>query len=149
MSSGLTERIRAELARRHWSQRELARRARMSHTTVSKVLSGRLAPSYEFCRAIAAHNEKTGVAAETKMAKALKATDPLTGLIVAATLVLPSKKMADLKAGSVSKRYKEKSFAANASREIMLTIEEIGLKLDEFFELALEAMQEISGELGL
>jgi len=53
MSSGLAERIRAELTRRHWSQRELARQARMSHTTVSKVLSGRLAPSYEFCRAVA------------------------------------------------------------------------------------------------
>jgi len=50
---GLAELLTRQLDRRGWSQRELARRARMSHTTVSKVLSGRLAPSYEFCRAVA------------------------------------------------------------------------------------------------
>jgi len=45
--------INDKLTEKNWSQRELARRAQISHTTVSKVLSGQLKASYEFCEIIA------------------------------------------------------------------------------------------------
>jgi len=42
----------------------------------------------------------------------------LTGLIVAATLVLPSKKLADLTVDSVLKRFKEKSLPKEQEEKI-------------------------------
>ena len=86
---------------------------------------------------------------ETLLDKALFCADPLTGLIVAAALVRPDKKLASVEAKSVRKRYKEKSFAAGASREQIALCSEIGLELDEFFELGLAAMQGIASDLGL
>ncbi len=99
--------------------------------------------------AILAHNEALGVTRETKLDKALFCTDPLTGLITAAALVRPDKKLASVEAKSVRKRFKEKSFAAGANREQIATCVEIGLVLDEFIELGLKAMQAVSRELGL
>ena len=75
--------------------------------------------------------------------------DPLTGLIVASVLVLPSKKLLDLNYQSVLKRIKEKSFARGANREAIKSCSEIGLALDEFVSLGLKAMQEIAIDLEL
>lgn len=99
--------------------------------------------------AIKAHNEETGKKRETKLEKAIYCADPLTGLIVAATLVLPSKNLADLKVKSVLKRFKENHFARGANREIISKCSELGLTLEEFVEIGLKAMQEISSDLGL
>ena len=99
--------------------------------------------------AIRAHNPLTGKSRETLLEKAIFCADPLTGLIVAATLVLPSKKLADLAPNSVLKRFREKSFAAGVNREILATCSEIGLTLDEFVEIGLKAMQSIAFDLGL
>jgi predicted hydrolase (HD superfamily) len=100
---------------------------------------------------MAAHNWKnTGVEPKTKMDWALFCGDSLTGLIVAATLVLPSKKLADLTVQNVLNRFKEKSFARGTRREdIALCQEKLGLTLEEFIEISLRAMQRISKELGL
>jgi predicted hydrolase (HD superfamily) len=81
--------------------------------------------------------------------KALFCADPLTGLIIAATLVRPDKKLVGLEARSVRKRFKEKGFAAGASREQISLCSELGLELDEFIELGVEAMKGIATELGL
>jgi predicted hydrolase (HD superfamily) len=76
--------------------------------------------------------------------------DSLTGLIVAATLVLPSRKLSDLTLESVLKRFKEKSFAKGTRREDLLLCEEkLGLKLEDFIAISLKSMQAKSGELGL
>jgi len=84
------------------------------------------------------------------MAKALYCVDPLTGLIVAATLVLPSKKINDLKTENVLNRFKEKHFAKGANREIIKKCEEyLNLPLEKFVEITLRAMQKISKDLGL
>lgn len=86
----------------------------------------------------------------TLMAKAVYACDELTGLIVACALVRPDKKLSSLTHDSVMKKFKEKSFAAGASREQIKTCEtELGINLDEFIQITLEAMQEKSKELGL
>lgn len=103
----------------------------------------------EIVEAVKTHNEAHGILPETQMAKALYCVDPLTGLIVAATLVLPSKKMADLTVENILNRFKEKSFAKGANREIILKCSEINLSLEKFVEICLGAMQGISTELGL
>lgn len=104
----------------------------------------------EICQAVKVHNETHGILPETLMEKALFTTDPLTGLIVAAALVLPSKKISDLTVENVLNRFKEKSFARGANREIIKKCEELlNLKLEDFIKIGLEAMQKISQDLGL
>jgi putative nucleotidyltransferase with HDIG domain len=103
----------------------------------------------DIARAILAHNETLGIPRETKLEKALFCADPLTGLITAAALVRPDKKLGSVEAKSVRKRFKEKSFAAGASREGIASCSELGMELEEFMELGLKAMQGISDELGL
>jgi putative nucleotidyltransferase with HDIG domain len=103
----------------------------------------------DIARAILAHNETLGIPRETKLEKALFCADPLTGLITAAALVRPDKKLGSVEAKSVRKRFKEKSFAAGASREGIASCSELGMELEEFMELGLKAMQCISDELGL
>lgn len=100
--------------------------------------------------AMAAHNDSTGVQPQNLMDWTIFMGDSLTGLIVAATLVLPSKKLAEVTPEMVLRRFKEKSFAKGTRREdIALCQEKIGLSLEEFVKISLEAMQKISGELGL
>lgn len=99
--------------------------------------------------AIKAHNEIHQLPRETLLAKALYAVDPLTGLIVAAALIHPEKKLAPLDVNFILNRFKEKSFARGANREQIKTCEEFGLSLEEFINIGLEAMKSISDELGL
>jgi len=103
----------------------------------------------EILDAILAHNEATGKIRETLIEKCLYAVDPLTGLIVASALVLPNKKLADVKTKSIIKRFKEPRFAAGANREAIKSIESVGLSLEQFIEIGLKAMQEINADLGL
>jgi putative nucleotidyltransferase with HDIG domain len=104
----------------------------------------------DFCEAVLTHNEAHGVEPKTLIAKALFCVDPLTGLIVAATLVLPSKKINDLKTESILKRFKEKAFARGANRENIAKCEEyLSLSLEKFMEIVLSSMKKISSELGL
>lgn len=86
---------------------------------------------------------------ESRMDRALYAVDPLTGLIVAAALMHPSKKIGAIDTAFVLNRFKEKRFAAGANREQIRTCEALGLSLEEFVGISLAAMQVISQELGL
>ncbi|RKZ00648.1 MAG: phosphohydrolase [Candidatus Hydrothermota bacterium] len=101
----------------------------------------------EILNAILAHAEKKPL--ESPIEKALYAVDPTTGFIVAAALMHPQKKIAALDVGFLKRRFKEKRFAAGASREQMRSCESLGLSLEEFFEICLEAMKGVSEELGL
>jgi len=104
----------------------------------------------EICEAVKTHNEVHGIAPESKIAKAIYCVDPLTGLIVASALVLPSKKIADLTAENVVNRFGEKSFAKGAKRDIIAKCQDLlGLNLEEFVNIGLESMKKISNELGL
>jgi len=120
-----------------------------THSKLGADLARELGVSEEMAHAILCHNEAHGISPETKLDKALFCADPLTGLIIAAILVRPDKKLAGLEAKSVKKRFTEKSFAAGANRQHISQCSEIGLELDEFIELGLEAMKEIAGDLGL
>jgi putative nucleotidyltransferase with HDIG domain len=85
---------------------------------------------------------------ENPMEWALYSVDPLTGLIVAAALVHPQR-LPGLTVKNVLNRYREKAFARSASREGIAACENLGLSLEEFVEIVLRAMKEISAELGL
>lgn len=96
------------------------------------------------------HNEAVcGRIRHTEFQHALAAGETITGLIVATALVYPDKKLASVKVKSITKRMKERAFAASVNRETILECERIGLPLDEFAGIALSAMQGIAGQLGL
>ncbi len=100
--------------------------------------------------AVKVHNEKHGLPRNSLLDKALYAVDPLTGFITAVALVMPDKKLTTVKVKSLKKKFKDKSFASGASREQIRTCEsELGIPLNEFFEIALKAMQDIAEDLGL
>lgn len=105
----------------------------------------------EIAHAIKSHNyEYTNVIPESKMDWAITCCDQLTGLIVAATLVLPDRKLTSLTVESILKKMKDKSFAKGAMREPILMCEEkLGIPLNEFIEIVLKAMEKISDSLGL
>jgi predicted hydrolase (HD superfamily) len=100
--------------------------------------------------AMASHNHATGVKPESLMDWSLFCADPLTGLIVATALVMPDKKLASVKPESIIKKLADPSFARGTRREDLKMCEEkLGIPLEEFIKIGLEAMQKISSELGL
>ena len=87
---------------------------------------------------------------DTMLRKCLYCVDELTGFIIAVTLVRPSKKIEDVKVKSVTKKMKDKAFAAQVSREQIRKCEELlDMPLADFIELTLEAMKAASEEIGL
>lgn len=113
--------------------------------------AGQLPNEYEeqIIYAMAAHNELTGAKCESNIDWALYASEKLTGLIVATTLVLPSKKLSDVTTDMVLRRFKEKGFAKGAKRENIEQGTKLGLSLQEFVEVCLNSMKEISDDLSL
>lgn len=106
----------------------------------------------EIINAILSHNyAHTGQnSPKNKLEWSLYCCDELTGLIVAVALVKPDKKLASVTTDSIMKKWNEKSFARGVKRE---QIEEckprLGIPLESFIQIALEAMQGISEDLGL
>jgi putative nucleotidyltransferase with HDIG domain len=103
--------------------------------------------SEEELLAIKAHAEKAEC--QGKMAEALYSVDPLTGLIVAAALMHPEKKLKKVNRDFILRRYKEKNFAKGANRQQIAQCEKLGITLGDFIEICLSAMQEIAEDLGL
>ncbi len=104
----------------------------------------------EILSAIKKHNSYHQLPLNTLIEKALFICDPVSGLIVAATLVLPSKKIKDLTVENILNRFKEKSFARGANREVISLCQDfLNMDLKDFLELSLKAMQKISDDLGL
>lgn len=92
----------------------------------------------------------TDVKPEHDMEKVLFAIDELTGLITACVLVRPSKSLDDLKVKSVNKKWKDKSFAAGADREIIQQgIDMLGMERADLISDVIEGMREVAAELGL
>lgn len=100
--------------------------------------------------AIKMHNEAaSGIERSTEFQFALAAGETITGLITATAMVYPDRKVASVKPKSVVKRMKEKAFAASVKRENILECERIGIPINEFAELAINAMAEIGDQIGL
>ena len=120
------------------------------HTLVTAEKLKPLGVSERIIEGIKAHHDGIKSGRENLMESSVYAADELSGLITAAALVRPDKKLASLTEESVLKRFKEKSFAAGANREQILACEkELNIPLEEFVGIALKAMQGISEELGL
>lgn len=101
--------------------------------------------------AIKAHNyERTLILPKSLLDWSIACCDQLTGLIVAAALVHPDKKLASITVEFIMNRYKEKSFARGADRKSIERCEEkLGIPLVDFVTLSLGAMQSISDQLEL
>ena len=119
------------------------------HATTTAEILNEMLPK-EATDAIKAHNYKhTMQIPQTHLDKALIAADAVSGLIIAAALVMPSKKLADVKPTTLRNKYKDKSFAAGCNRKRIDLCEDIGLELDDFLEISLTALKNISDQLGL
>lgn len=106
--------------------------ATMSHGYGVEPMSGRLTTSHQ---------------PEHIMEKILYATDELTGLIGAVALMRPSKSVQDLELKSVKKKYKQSSFAAGCSREVIANgAEMLGWDLDELITRTIFAMRTMPDE---
>ncbi|NLC06702.1 MAG: HDIG domain-containing protein [Syntrophomonadaceae bacterium] len=114
----------------------------------SEILAEKGYPA-EIVRAVKAHNEYHLSPREQRIDQALLATDPTTGLIVAGALIKKERSLQAIDVPFLLKRMKEKSFARGANRDQIRTCTELGLSLEEFLGLSLEAMQGIADKLGL
>jgi putative nucleotidyltransferase with HDIG domain len=120
------------------------------HASRAAELLGEFKLDEDILDAIRMHNEEaTGLDRTTEFQHALSAGETITGLIYATALVYPDRKIASVKPKSITKRMKEKAFAASVSRENILECEKIGIPLPEFVEISLNAMKEIGPEIGL
>ncbi|HEX2223258.1 MAG TPA: HD domain-containing protein [Thermoanaerobaculia bacterium] len=109
-------------------------------------------------QAILSHNtEGTGVERSRPIDFGLLACDEITGLILAAALVRPSKDVREVEVKSIKKRWKERAFAAGVDREHVEAATadfsrecfEGRLDLWEHVGNVLAAMQGIAAELDL
>ena len=69
-------------------------------------------------------------------------------LVIAAALVRPTG-FEGMQASSLKKKMKDKAFAASVSRECIRECEKLGMSLDEFLSLAIEALAPHAAALGV
>jgi putative nucleotidyltransferase with HDIG domain len=106
----------------------------------------------EYIRAVMSHGWGlcTDVEPQSELEKVLYAIDELTGLVVATALVRPSKSVMDMKAKSVKKKWKDKSFAAGVNRGVIEKgAEMLGVELSELISDVIMGMREVADEIGL
>jgi putative nucleotidyltransferase with HDIG domain len=100
-------------------------------------------------RAILGHANYTGVARTSLLAKALYASDELTGFVVACALVRPNG-IWDLESKSVKKKLKDKAFARTVNRdEVYEGADEFEVDLDAHISFIIAALREVAGDVGL
>lgn len=117
------------------------------HTIETVKILEELGLGADIIRAVRAHAGQ--VECKSPMDWSIFSIDPLTGLIIAATLMHPEKKLRSIDLPFILRRYKEKSFARGARREDIEQIRNISVDLNEFITICLGAMQGIDKELGL
>lgn len=83
-----------------------------------------------------------------KIEHALAASETMTGLIHTYAL-MRGKKISDMQAKGLKKKFKDKGFARAIHRDIIRECEELGLNLEEFFEVAIEGIKKIANNVGL
>jgi len=106
----------------------------------------------EYIRAVVSHGWGicTDVEPQSELEKVLYTVDELTGLVVATALVRPSRSVLDMKAKSVKKKWKEKSFAAGVNRDVIEKgARMLGVELGELISDVIMGMREVANEVGL
>lgn len=86
---------------------------------------------------------------ESNFDYALSASENLSGFLVACALVMPDKKIGSVQVESVIKKLKKKDFAKAVNREYIYDIEKTGITLNDFIDISLKAVRDISDEIGL
>ncbi|MBU1342786.1 MAG: HDIG domain-containing protein [Proteobacteria bacterium] len=106
----------------------------------------------EYIRAVISHGWGicTDVKPETNLEKTLYAIDELTGLVASAALVRPSKSILDIKAKSVKKKFKDKSFAAGVDRQVIIQgAGFLDMELSDLITEVISGMRPVAEEIGL
>lgn len=99
--------------------------------------------------AILGHATYSGVPRKTRLAKTLFAVDELAGFILAVAYVRPTG-LEGMKPKSVTKKLKDKTFAAAVSRDdILQGSEELGIDLNTHIENVIAGLQAQAERLGL
>lgn len=100
--------------------------------------------------AILSHADNTGVLPTTHLQQSLRASDEVTGLVIATALIMPSKKLADVMLPSLLKKFHHPQFAKGVNREDVRHAGEVmDLTLEAHLELVLSALQQEAEVLGL
>jgi len=87
---------------------------------------------------------------ESRLEQCLYGFDELTGLVYATALVRPSRSVLDMKAKSVRKKWKVRSFAAGANRDVIQQgADMLGMDLNVMFEECILGMRTVADEIGL
>ena len=85
-----------------------------------------------------------------QMEKTLFTIDELTGLVITAGLVRPSKSLADLELKSVKKKWKDKAFARGVNREIIKQgAEKMNMPLDDVINETIIALRPVEKLIGM
>lgn len=134
----------------HDADYELTKGHPEKHTLVLEEKIGTKLPP-DVMYAIKSHNwTSNGVEPKSKMDWSIYCCDELTGLIIAAALIHPDKKLMSLNRDFILNRFNEQSFAKGANRDQIIVCErELNIPLNEFIDIILSAMQGISSSLGL
>jgi putative nucleotidyltransferase with HDIG domain len=106
----------------------------------------------EYIRAVMSHGWGicTDIEPQSELEKVLYTVDELVGLIAATALVRPSRSVMDMKAKSVKKKWKDKSFAAGVNRDVIEKgAEMLNIELSELINDVIMGMREVADEIGL
>lgn len=95
----------------------------------------------EIVYAIKAHNDYNKIERHRKIDKVLYSCDSASRLILECVLLIPTKKIEELKLEHVMKKMNDKKFAESISREKILKCEELNMKVEEFLHICLNAMK--------
>jgi predicted hydrolase (HD superfamily) len=116
-----------------------------------EILIGERWPA-DYIRAVLSHGWGicTDIEPQSELEKVLYAVDELTGLVAATALVRPSRSVMDMKAKSVKKKWKDKSFAAGVNREVIEKgAEMLEAELSDLITDVIMGMREVADEIGL
>ena len=83
-----------------------------------------------------------------KIEYCLAAAETMTGIIYAYAL-MRGKKISDMQTKGLKKKFKDKTFASNCNRDVIREIEKAGLELSEFFQISIDSIKKIKGDIGL
>ena len=122
------------------------------HCQMTKVMLEEAGWPEDWVRGVLAHGWKicTDVEPSAPMEKVIYTVDELTGLIMAAALMRPSRSLMDLELKSVKKKWKDKAFAAGVRRDIIQEgADMLGMPLDDVINETIMGLREAAEALGL
>lgn len=122
------------------------------HCAMTKIMLEEAGWPEDWIRAVMSHGWKlcTDVEPVLPMEKVIYTIDELTGLIMAAALMRPSRSLLDLELKSVKKKWKDQRFAAGVSREVIQEgADMLGMSLDDVITQTILGLRTAAEALGL